>query len=73
MKNFLWLIIGVGAGFVVAHQVNKTPQGGRFFSDVDSRAKEFGDAVSDGYRKREAELRAAIDEAQDTITQLSNQ
>ncbi|MEL4318527.1 hypothetical protein WJX64_05890 [Leifsonia sp. YIM 134122] len=61
MKNVLWLIIGIAAGFAVAHQVNKTQEGKQFFSTIDARAREFGEAVSEGYRRREAELRDAID------------
>lgn len=72
MKSFLWLVIGVAVGFVVAHKVNETPQGKQLFSDIDKRARDFGSAVSDGYRQREAELRSAIDDAADTISDLSS-
>ncbi|MET0976021.1 MAG: hypothetical protein ABWX82_10170 [Leifsonia sp.] len=61
MKNVLWLIIGIAAGFALAHQVNKTQDGKQFFSAIDAKAREFGEAVSEGYRQREAELRDAID------------
>lgn len=61
MTKFFWLIFGVGLGFVVAHQYNKTPEGKRFFDDVDSRAHEFSAAVADGYRTREAELRSVVE------------
>jgi hypothetical protein len=61
MKGVFLLAIGVAAGFVVAHQLAKTPQGKQFFDDVDARARDFGDAVVDGYKTREAELRAAAD------------
>jgi hypothetical protein len=71
MKNALWLIIGVGLGFVAAHQLNKTPEGRRFFEDVDSRAHEFSNAVIDGYKTREAELRAAVADAEGVIADLS--
>jgi hypothetical protein len=60
MKSFLWLLVGVAIGFVVAHKVNETPQGRDFFSTIDQKARDFGDAVTDGYRQREAELRSAI-------------
>ena len=63
MKNLALVFVGVAIGFVVAHTVSRTPQGKRFFDDVDSRAREFGSAVVDGYTSREAELRAAVDEA----------
>lgn len=64
MKNFIWLLVGIAVGSVVAHEVNKTQQGKQFFSDLDNKAREFGEAISDGYRQREAELRAALGEAQ---------
>jgi len=72
MKSALWLIVGVGVGFLAAHQVAKTPQGKQFFDDVDSKAREFSGAVVDGYKQREAELRAAVAEAEDVINDLSN-
>jgi hypothetical protein len=70
MKGILLLVVGVAAGFVIAHQVSKTPQGAKFFEDVDSKAREFGGAVVDGYKAREAELRAAVAEAEDVIADL---
>ena len=70
MKGIFLLAIGVAAGFVVAHQVAKTPEGKKFFDDVDSKAREFGSAVVDGYKAREAELRAAVAEAEDVIADL---
>ena len=70
MKNLLLLLAGAAAGFVIAHQVNKTPEGRRFFEDVDAKARQFGSAVVDGYKAREAELRAAVAEAEDVIADL---
>ena len=70
MKSILLLAVGVAAGFIVAHQVSKTPQGEKFFSDVDSKAREFSSAVIDGYKTREAELRAAVAQAEDAIADL---
>ncbi|MEP6480529.1 MAG: hypothetical protein ABJA94_00810 [Rhodoglobus sp.] len=72
MKGILLLAVGVAAGFVVAHQVSKTPEGKKFFEDVDSKAREFGGAVIDGYKAREAELRAAVADAEDVIADLRN-
>jgi hypothetical protein len=72
MKNIVLLVVGVAVGFVAAHQVSKTPQGKQFFDEVDERAREFGTAVADGYKAREAELRAAVAEAEDTIADLTN-
>ena len=72
MKGIILLAVGVAAGFIVAHQVSKTPEGKKFFADVDSKAREFGSAVIDGYKAREAELRAAVAEAEDVIADLSS-
>ena len=71
MNKILWLIVGVGVGFVAAHQLNKTPEGRRFFEDVDAKAREFGGAVVDGYKSREAELRAAVADAEDAIADFT--
>jgi hypothetical protein len=60
MKGLLLLTVGVAAGFVIAHQVSKTPEGKKFFDDVDQKAREFGDAVVTGYKSREAELKSTL-------------
>jgi hypothetical protein len=57
MKNLVLVVVGVAIGFVAAHAVSRTPDGKRFFDEIDSRAREFGSAVVDGYKSREAELR----------------
>ncbi len=71
MRKLLWLAVGVGVGFVAAHQLGKTPEGRRFFDDVDAKAREFGSAVVDGYKAREAELRAAVADAEDAIADFA--
>ena len=63
MKNVLWFVAGIAAGFVVAHQVNQTTEGRRFFASIDAKAKAFGQAIAEGYHERDAELRAAADAA----------
>ncbi|PPF44004.1 MULTISPECIES: hypothetical protein [unclassified Rathayibacter] len=62
MKNILLIVIGIGLGFAVAHQVSRTEAGARLFADLNRTAKELGEAVSEGYHQREAELKAAIGE-----------
>ena len=39
--------------------------------DVDAKAREFGGAVVDGYKAREAELRAAVADAEDAIADFA--
>lgn len=71
MKNVLLLAIGVVLGFAVAHGVNRTPSGSRFFADIDGRSREFGRVVAESYRAREAELRAAIAKSEDVLNDRS--
>ncbi len=71
MKGVVLLIIGAAAGFVVAHQISKTPQGKQFFADVDAKAKDFGSAVVDGYKAREAELKSAVADAQAAVVDIT--
>jgi hypothetical protein len=72
VKKFLWLIVGVGIGFAAAHQFSKSEKGRQFFDEVDSKAREFGSAVVDGYKAREAELRSAVADAEDTVEDLTD-
>ncbi|MBG6238107.1 hypothetical protein IWX78_001062 [Mycetocola sp. CAN_C7] len=75
MKNLLWLIAGIGAGFVVAHEINKTQRGKEFFADLDQKLREFSETVADAYKEREAELRDKIDDlardAEDALGDLN--
>ena len=61
MKGLLLLAVGAAAGFAIAHQVAKTPEGQKFFADVDKKAKDFSEAVVQGYKAREAELKTTVD------------
>lgn len=61
MKSFTWLLLGVGLGFVLAHEVAATPRGRAAFDAVDAKCREFTAAVAEGYRSRDEELRGAVD------------
>jgi len=71
LKALGLITLGAAVGFVVAHQVSRTESGKRFFDEVDAKAKEFGNAVVEGYKAREAELRAAVAEAEEVIADLA--
>lgn len=59
MKKFLWFVAGVSIGVVAVKQLNENPKAQELAGDVSRRAKEFGAAVSEGFRERESELQAA--------------
>ena len=65
MKNLFWLIAGIVAGTAAAVIVARNPRGRVLFDSVDQRSREFTAAVVGGYRDREAELRAAVDNVLD--------
>jgi hypothetical protein len=70
MKAVVLLAVGIGVGFVAAHYIQRTPRGKAFFDDVNAKAMDFGAAVVDGYKQREAELRAAVAEVADVVGDL---
>jgi hypothetical protein len=71
MHRILWLIGGIAVGVIAAHLFSKTETGGAFFAEVDQKAKVFGDAVNEGYKSREAELRAAVANVEDAISEYT--
>lgn len=60
MKKVLWILVGMVAGCVLAHQINQTTRGKQFCDEFAERSRAFRDSVIDSYREREAELRAAV-------------
>jgi len=58
MKKLLWFIAGISLGVVAARQLEENPKAQELASDVKRRAQEFGAAVAEGYREREAEIAA---------------
>ena len=56
MKKFIWFVGGIAAGLFAAKQLRENPQAQVLVDDASKRAKEFGAAVSEGFREREAEL-----------------
>ena len=60
MKALLWLLAGIAVGLAVAKPVARHTGARNVLADIDSKAREFGAAVAEIYRRRQAELRAAI-------------
>ena len=56
MKKLIWFASGIAAGLFAAKQLRENPQAQELVDDAAKRAKEFGAAVSEGFREREAEL-----------------
>ena len=70
MRRLSWLVVGVALGFVGAHFVNQTPGGRRFFDQVNRGAREFGDALAEGYRVAEDEFSDALDDVERRLAKL---
>jgi hypothetical protein len=58
MKKLLWFVTGISLGVIVANQLKENPKAQELASDLTRRAKDFGAAVAEGYREREAEIAA---------------
>ena len=56
MKKFIWFVTGIAAGLAVAKQLAENPKAAAAVDDAAARAKEFGAAISEGFREREIEL-----------------
>jgi hypothetical protein len=59
MKRGFWLISGVALGLVLARRVADNPKAQAVVDDAARRAKEFGSAVAEGFKEREAEVKAS--------------
>jgi hypothetical protein len=56
VRQLFFVVIGLVVGFVLAGRIGREPG---LLHRVDDVAKGFTTAVADGYRSRDAELRAA--------------
>ena len=56
MKRGFWLISGIAIGLVAARRLAENPKAQAVVDDAARRAKEFGTAVSEGFKEREAEI-----------------
>lgn len=56
MNKLFWLIAGVALGAAAAKQINENPEARKAYEQAKNALQEFSDAVSEGYREREAEL-----------------
>jgi hypothetical protein len=56
MSRFGWFVAGLGLGAFAAIQAKENPQVKAAADELLGAAKEFGNAVTEGYKEREAEL-----------------
>ena len=56
MKKLIWFCFGIGVGILAAKQLEENPRAQELVDDATRKAREFGAAVSEGFREREAEL-----------------
>ena len=59
MKRGFWLLTGIAIGLVAARRISENPGAQAVVDDAARRAKEFGAAVAEGFKEREAEVKAA--------------
>ena len=56
MSRLGWFIAGLGLGAFAAVQAKENPQVKQAADELMTAAKDFGNAVAEGYKEREAEL-----------------
>jgi len=56
MKKLTWFVAGIAIGTLVARQLEDNPKAQELLADAKDRAKDFGAAVSEGFRERESEI-----------------
>jgi len=68
VKNLVWFVLGTGAGFVLAHIVNKDPRGHELLAEIDARIGEFTDRIGDAYRDQQNRLNDLVSEVKDAAS-----
>ena len=58
MKKILWFATGIAAGLAMAKRIAEDPKAQALVDDAAKRARDFGSAVSEGFKERETELAA---------------
>jgi hypothetical protein len=63
MKKIFWFATGIAAGLAVAKRIAEDPQAQAVIDDATKRARDFGAAISEGFKEREAELSKPVRKA----------
>lgn len=56
MKKIFWFATGIAAGLAVAKRIAEDPKAQAVVDDATKRARDFGAAISEGFKEREAQL-----------------
>lgn len=64
MSKLAWLLVGIGLGAVAAVQYRENPKVVEALDSSKRAVLGFSEAVSVGYREREAELKLEAEQAQ---------
>jgi uncharacterized membrane-anchored protein YhcB (DUF1043 family) len=56
MSKLGWFVAGIAIGAIAVIQLRDNPKAQAALDDAIEAAKEFGNAVAEGYQEREAEL-----------------
>lgn len=59
MSKFGWFVVGITLGAVAANQLRDNPAAREWADEVKDSAREFGSAVAEGFKEREAEINRA--------------
>ena len=52
MKALFWLVTGIVGGLALGHVMSQDPRGRALLAEFDAGAREFAEAVKDGYAER---------------------
>ncbi len=63
MRKLFWLVSGISIGLVLAKQIEENPKAKAIADDLKKAAREFSDAVVEGFQERETELADAAPKA----------
>lgn len=72
MSRIIWGVVGAAVGFIAAHQFSKTETGQKFFEEYDRKFTEVSDAVVEGYKAREGDIKSALENVEKAIKDFTN-
>lgn len=71
MKKLFWFSAGIVGGLLLAHKLSNSERGQAFLDSVNERSDEFQTAVRNAYESREAQLKSALEQFQDDLSDFN--